>query len=186
MPELRDIQQLVDYVNYGNCVKYVFFWGHKKPEKGVSKSCFSQWYEAPFIDDGVKFLTAEHYMMAAKAKLFGDQCAYERIITASNPGAAKKFGREVLNFDEQVWCQHRFEIVVQANLLKFDQHAELKAFLLGTGERILVEASPVDRVWGIGLSADDPHAENPNQWKGANLLGFALMEVRQRFTDLVV
>ena len=104
-------------------------------------------------------------------------------MAAAPPGAAKAIGREVRNFDQQVWERHRFDIVVEGNLGKFGQHEALKEFLLGTSDRILVEASPVDRIWGIGLAADNADAENPNLWKGLNLLGFALMEVRNRLTE---
>jgi len=177
---IRTLEQLRDFVNQGNAAEYVLFWGHRKPKQGVSETCFSQWYEAPFKHEGVAYPTAEHFMMARKAELFGDSAALQKILQASNPGDAKKQGRGVLNFDETTWNAHRFEIVVQANLLKFGQNPELQAFLLATGDRVLVEASPVDKIWGIGLAADNPAAENPNLWKGLNLLGFALMEVRDR------
>ena len=87
-------------------------------------------------------------------------------------------GRDVKGFDDETWSRHRFEIVVRGNEAKFGQNEDLKAFLLSTGEDILVEASPVDRIWGIGLAEDDPCATNPAQWQGLNLLGFALMTVR--------
>ena len=159
-------------------VEYVFFWGYKKPKIGVSKTCFSQWYDSPFENNGVIYQTAEHYMMAEKAKLFGDNVSAKRIVAASNPGEAKKLGREVRGFEENLWFQHRFEIVVNGNLAKFSQDTDLLGFLLNTGNRVLVEASPVDKVWGIGLASHNPSAKNPNLWKGLNLLGFALMEVR--------
>ena len=182
---MNNKEQLVDYVNQGNQVKYVFFWGHQKPESGVTKTCFSQWYEAGFTVDGIHYPTAEHYMMTEKARLFGDDDAARQVLQANNPGAAKKVGRTVKNFDESLWLQHRFRIVVEANMAKFSQNSELQAFLLNTGDRVLVEASPVDKIWGIGLAADDPAAENPNLWKGLNLLGFALMTVRQRLNELM-
>jgi ribA/ribD-fused uncharacterized protein len=102
----------------------------------------------------------------------------KRIVSASNPGEAKKIGREVKCFEENLWLQNRFEIVVKGNLAKFSQDADLMGFLLNTGNQVLVEASPVDKVWGIGLASHHPSAKNPNLWKGLNLLGFALMEVR--------
>lgn len=173
---------LCDYINQGNKVKYICFWGHKKKASGITKSCFSQWYYSPFEVAGITYKTAEHYMMAKKAKLFGDLDTEAKIIASNDPGAAKQFGREVRNFDDKVWVSHRFEIVVEANIEKFGQHTELKEFLLNTGDRILVEASPVDKVWGVGLTADDSAVENPNLWKGLNLLGFALMEVRERLS----
>lgn len=119
-------------------------------------------------------------MMASKARLFNDQAALAKILKSSNPGAAKAYGREITGFVEKIWEIERFDRVVQANLLKFSQHPLLCEFLLRTGTKILVEASPADRIWGIGLSASDPNADNPNHWKGFNLLGFALMSVREK------
>jgi len=158
-------------------LEFVFFWGHH-PTTDVTSSCFSQWYETPFTEDGVTYSTAEHYMMAAKAKLFGDEDAHLQILAAPGPKAAKALGRKVRGFSEEVWREHRFEIVTRANRAKFGQHEDLCKFLLQTGDRVLVEASPYDQVWGIGLSGSDLRARNPNQWRGLNLLGFALMEVR--------
>ncbi len=159
-------------------MEYVFFWGHRKPESGVAETCFSQWYESMFEVDGVVYQTAEHFMMAEKARLFGDYESERRILSADNPGAAKMIGRCVRGFDERKWMENRMSIVVNANFMKFGQNRELKEYILNTGNRILVEASPVDSIWGIGLAADNRDAENPNLWKGLNLLGFALMEVR--------
>jgi len=176
--KIRTREDLIDFVNHGNRVKYILFWGHKKEGSEVTKTCFSQWYESSFEVDSVKFLTAEHFMMAKKAELFDDRKSYDKIVSSIHPGEAKKLGRAVPDFDESVWASRRFDIVVQANLAKFSQNEDLKAFLLATGERVLVEASPVDRIWGIGLAANNVAAENPNKWRGHNLLGFALMEVR--------
>lgn len=167
-------------MNHGNTVKYVFFWGHQKPEYGVSKSCFSQWYESPFTVENHNFLTAEHYMMAKKAELFGDDNAKNKILACKTPGEAKKLGRNVINFSDDVWLKQRFDIVVSANMAKFSQNPELKQFLLNTGDRVLVESSPIDKIWGIGLAVDDPAASDPNKWQGLNLLGFALMCVRDQ------
>ena len=176
--KIRSKQELVDLVDSGERVKFVFFWGHKNTTANVTKSCLSQWFNSPFDVDGNAFQTAEHYMMYEKAKLFGDSAAAGKVLLASSPGEAKSIGREVLEFDQSVWEDVRFEIVVAANLAKFGGSPELKKFLLNTGNRVLVEASPVDKIWGIGMSADDPMSENPNEWLGQNLLGFALMEVR--------
>ncbi|WP_205859101.1 NADAR family protein [Pleionea sediminis] len=177
---IRTVQSLVDYVNRGNKVKYLYFWGHQKNGAKVSGSCFSQWYESSFMDDNYTYQTAEHFMMAEKAKLFGDIETQQKIIAASNPGAAKALGRQVIGFDEALWVENRFNIVVKGNLLKFGQNKELLEFLLNTKERVLVEASPVDKIWGVGLAADNSKVGNPNLWKGLNLLGFALMEVREQ------
>jgi len=159
--------------------KFVFFWGHTPKRPGqIGKWCFSQWYQSPFTLDGIVYQTAEHYFMAEKARLFNDTDALARIIEAPNPGAAKRFGRQVVGFDESTWIEHRVEIAIHANRAKFTQNEELQTYLLNTKNRVLVEASPRDKIWGIGLAEDDQRAENPEQWQGLNLLGFALMKVR--------
>jgi ribA/ribD-fused uncharacterized protein len=178
---IRDVEALLAFTRAGGRPKYVLFWGHTpKTGEAVGKHVFSQWFEAPFTIGGVTYPTAEHWMMAEKARLFGDGEALDRILAAGNPGAAKKLGREVRGFDEQAWNAARWEIVVRGNHAKFGQHSELREYLLNTGDRVLVEASPVDRIWGIGLAQDDAAAENPELWRGLNLLGFALMEARAR------
>jgi ribA/ribD-fused uncharacterized protein len=157
----------------------LLFWGHRPPKGGgVGKSCLSQWYPAPFTAEGVRYATAEHFMMAGKARLFGDTEAEHLVLAAADPGAAKGAGRRVRGFTEDTWAAHRYDLVVAANTAKFGQHPALRDFLLGTGEKILVEASPYDQVWGIGLSAAQPEAAHPAQWRGLNLLGFALMDTR--------
>lgn len=172
-------EALIDFVDHApENVEYLFFWGHQKPETGVSKSCLSQWFEAPFESAGVVYRTAEHYMMAEKARLFGDLAILEGIIAAETPKEAKKLGRKVSGFETSLWEAHRSAIVIRGNLAKFDQNPALGAFLLGTAERVLVEASPRDRIWGIGMSASHADAQNPRLWRGLNLLGFALMAVR--------
>lgn len=125
-------------------------------------------------------MTAEHYMIYQKAILFGDSSAANKVLSTRSPGEAKAVGRKVLGFNELKWLEHRFEIVVKANQAKFSSTPELKEFLLNTGDRVLVEASPVDKIWGIGLSTDNSSVGNPNCWKGLNLLGFALMEARDQ------
>jgi ribA/ribD-fused uncharacterized protein len=130
--------------------------------------------------DGRRYATAEHFMMWSKAMLFGDEAVAAEILAARHPGAAKALGREVKGFDQPVWERERSGIVVAGSFAKFSQHADLKAFLLGTKDRVLVEASPLDRVWGIGLAAGDPRAADPARWLGLNLLGFALMRARER------
>jgi ribA/ribD-fused uncharacterized protein len=160
-------------------VKFLFFWGHQKSKSGaVTAACFSQWWASSFTVEGVRYATTEHWMMAQKALLFANTGIYQQIIAARSPAEAKALGRQVRNFDEAVWNASRLAIVVRGNLEKFRQHPELQEFLLNTKDRVLVEASPVDSIWGIGLAADDARAENPRQWNGLNLLGFALMEVR--------
>lgn len=175
------IDQLTQRIHQGERLKYVFFWGHQPKKDGsICKTCFSQWFESSFSLNGISYLTAEHYMMAEKARLFDDQGALKQIIEAKNPALAKKLGREIRGFDEVRWNERRFDAVVEGNLAKFSQHQSLKDFLLNTGDRILVEASPVDKIWGVGMAEDHANIENPAMWQGLNLLGFALMEVRQR------
>ena len=163
-------------------LKYLYFWGHTPNQKGtIGKNVFSQWYPAAFEIGGIRYATAEHYMMAEKARLFGADDIRRQIIAAAHPKQAKDLGRQVVGFTDEIWNAHRFEIVCEGNRAKFAQHPNLRRFLLDTGNRILVEASPVDKIWGIGLAQDDPRAQNPLQWQGLNLLGFALMKVRDRF-----
>jgi ribA/ribD-fused uncharacterized protein len=177
----RSADQLRILIQGGAQPKYLLFWGHRPPAAGgVGKGCLSQWWPAAFTVDGLVYRSTEHFMMAAKALLFGDAETAARIRQAPHPGAAKALGRQVRGFCEQVWAERRFELVVAGNLAKFGQHHDLGTFLLGTGDRVLVEASPQDRVWGIGLAAHDERATAPGQWLGLNLLGFALMEVRYR------
>ncbi|WP_190021926.1 NADAR family protein [Streptomyces hiroshimensis] len=180
----RSVAELTAAVARGEQFKYVYFWGHQPRRDGsIGASCFSQWWPSPFTVDGTVYATAEHWMMAGKARLFGDAEAEAEAIAASHPKQAKDAGRKVRGFDEETWRQHRFELVVEGSVQKFAQDAALSAYLLSTGERVLVEASPLDRVWGIGLAADDEHAQDPARWQGDNLLGFALMEARQRLAS---
>jgi ribA/ribD-fused uncharacterized protein len=176
---IQDHKTLQEAIRSGLCPKYLFFWGHRPlPGGEIGKPCLSQWWPASFTIDGLRYPTAEHFMMAEKARLFGDEETRARILKATSPSEAKQFGRGVRGFDESVWEQSRIEFVVRGNLAKFGQNSELNSFLLNTKDHVLVEASPVDRIWGIGLAADDGRVENPEQWQGLNLLGFALMEVR--------
>lgn len=181
--QFKDVRSNHDLINakaQSGTPGYIFFWSHKNNRGGVNKACFSQWYDSPFTVDDTEYLTAEHYMMAGKARLFNDETALQNILSARDPGAAKHYGREVTGFVQGVWEKHRFEIVVRGNMVKFSQHDELRGFLLATGNRVLVEASPIDRIWGIGLTEDDADSHFPEKWQGLNLLGYALMEVRSR------
>ena len=177
---IQSNDQLIEFISNGGSPKYVYFWGHQKSNSGVTKSCFSQWYEADFQENGVTFKTAEHYMMYHKAKLFGNEEIANKIIECNHPGEAKQLGRKVTGFDDVVWNNNRFKIVTNASKLKFGQNPELLTFLTNTGSRILVEASPVDFIWGIGLAADNQLAEDPTNWAGLNLLGYALMSAREQ------
>jgi len=181
MHRYNDLESLREGVRSGVRLKYVFFWNERPASGGaVGKECLSQWYPAPFELDDIRFSTAEHYMMYRKALLFSDHDTAEQILRAPNPGAAKSLGRSVRGFVDSVWVEHRATIVVEGNCAKFSQSPALQQYLLDTKQRVLVEASPVDRIWGIGLAADDEHVHNPLMWRGLNLLGFALMRVREQ------
>ncbi len=176
-----DREALVGRVRAGERIKYLCFWGHRPlPDGRLGPSCLSQWWPSPFTVAGVEYRTAEHWMMAGKARLFEDPDAERRVLAAAHPAEAKKAGRLVRGFDETVWERERFRIVVEGSVHKFASDPALRTFLLNTGDRVLVEASPVDRVWGIGLAADDEAAGDPERWRGPNLLGFALMAARER------
>ncbi|PRX13341.1 NADAR family protein [Actinoplanes italicus] len=163
----------------GERLKYLYFWKHDRERDGsAGRGCLSQWWPGRFEAEGRSFATAEHYMMWRKAVLFADEPMAERILAARHPHEAKKLGGRVAGFDQQAWNEHRTPIVVAGNLAKFRADPELHDYLLTTGSRVLVEASPLDRIWGIGLAGDDPRAADPYRWRGLNLLGFALMRVR--------
>ncbi|WP_329123577.1 NADAR family protein [Streptomyces sp. NBC_01465] len=175
------IEELHAQVSAGEKIKYLHFWGHTpRPDGTLSASCLSQWWPSPFTVDGVEYATAEHWMMASKARLFGDEAAERKAVEAKNPALAKKAGRLVKGFDDTVWERERYGIVVEGSVHKFGAEAGLRDFLLATGDRVLVEASPMDRIWGIGLAATDDRAQDPSKWRGLNLLGFALMDARTR------
>ncbi|HAF36043.1 MULTISPECIES: NADAR family protein [Sphingobacterium] len=174
-----NIKWLTDRFENGDSFKFLFFWGHTaKQNQEVGKFVFSQWYESPFTVDNITYRTAEHWMMAQKALLFDDKKNFEKIINCIKPGEAKELGRQVVGYDDQIWNERKFEIVKNGNIHKFNQHWALAEYLLKTENRVLVEASPVDAIWGIGLAQDDVDIENIYCWRGQNLLGFALMEVR--------
>jgi len=182
---IRNMHALLDDLSKGNRFKYAYFWGHQKPKNGsVGKECFSQWYDLPFHVNNQYYKTAEHFMMAEKARLFNDVNAEKAILKSNNPGEAKRHGRNVIGFNDEVWLKERFRIVVEGNKTKFSQNEALAEYLIATGKRVLVEASPVDKIWGIGLAVDDTNIDNPFKWKGLNLLGFALMEVRDHLINL--
>lgn len=156
---------------------HIYFWG------GI----YSQWYKCSFESNDSMgkyyFNTAEQYMMFHKASLFGDNDIASKILQAKDPGEQKALGREVKGFDEAKWNEHKYEIVVQGNFLKFTQNETLKKQLLSTNAKVLVEGSPYDRVWGVGLKWDDPAILDESNWRGQNLLGKALMDVRKKLQE---
>ena len=177
-PEDR-IQQLRAADAAGEAIDVLPFWGHRhEPDGSVGRGCLSQWWLATFTVDGVSYPTAEHWMMAGKARVFGDAEGLATVMAAITPYAAKAAGRAVRGFDEQVWKKARYDLVVEGNRAKFGQHPELAAYLRSTGRRVIVEASPYDAIWGVAMPESDPNVAHPLRWRGLNLLGFALMDVR--------
>lgn len=161
--------------------RLLLFWGHRaRGADGPGRACLSQWWPSPLTVDGVGYASAEHWMMAGKARVFGDDEALADVLAAPTPGAAKAVGARVRGFDEERWTAVRYGLVVAGNHAKFSQHPDLGAYLARTGSQVLVEASPVDRVWGVGWASDAVEVTRPSLWRGLNLLGFALMEVRGR------
>ncbi|KAK2849615.1 hypothetical protein FQN49_005581 [Arthroderma sp. PD_2] len=164
----------------------IFFW---KPEQ--EHGYLGQWWSSPFTAPGpvgeeLRYENCEHYMMHQKGVLFApDDPVTEQILARSGPvpgpKAIKALGRKVPNFDDEVWKRERFRIVVQGNYYKFTQHPDLKALLMGTGDSEIVEASPLDRIWGVGFGAKNAPAKRA-KW-GLNLLGKALMEVREMIRE---
>lgn len=160
-----------------NRPEMLLFYGHRVT-KAVTETCLSQWYPCRFEVEGVTYTSAEQYMMAEKAKLFGDEEIRAEILNTDDPRMCKALGRKVKNFDKAVWDKEKEHIVRKGNTKKFLQNSALRNFLLSTGDKVLVEASPTDRVWGIGMGKNNPDALDPQKWRGQNLLGFALMNVR--------
>jgi hypothetical protein len=150
--------------------RYTFFFRPESP--------FSQWHPSRFVVDGVTFVCAEQFMMHGKARLFDDAEVAAQILAATSPREHKALGRKVRGFDDAVWRRERERIVYDGNRAKFGQDRALLAALLATRGTELVEASPYDRIWGVGLSMDDPAIEDPTSWRGKNLLGRILTRLR--------
>lgn len=158
---------------------FLFFWGRQaSPDGNLTASSLSQWWPSEFKESIETYRCAEQYMMASKARLFGDTAILSDIMKSYDPKTVKALGRKVKNFDETIWDRVKYGVVLNGSYLKFSQNKPLRDFLLSTKDKILVEASPYDAVWGIKMSASDEGAYNPLKWKGENLLGFALMEAR--------
>ena len=142
---------------------------------------YSQWSKShkPFTISGKTYVCCEQYMMAEKAKLFEDFDCLKKIMSTNNCKEQKRLGRQVKNFDQNIWEENCDEIVFQGNLAKFSQNKDLREMLLATGDQLIAEAAPYDAIWGIGLDENDPDALDPNLWKGENKLGKAIMKVRE-------
>jgi ribA/ribD-fused uncharacterized protein len=174
-----DLPSLLAALAEGRRFEYRFFWGHRPSKEGrLSDSVFSQWWKSDFEIDGQRYSSAEQWMMAGKARLFGDDESLARKLAAHDPSTCKALGRKVRGFDEERWRSARLDLVTRGNVAKFTP-APMRRYLLATEEQILVEASPTDRIWGIGLARTAPEAEDPRTWRGENLLGFALVRARE-------
>lgn len=139
----------------------------------------SNWYLSKFTVDGVTFSSTEQYMMYKKALLFQDQESAEKILRTDNVSEIKTLGRNVQNFDEKIWIKWREAIVYRGVIEKFLQHPELAEKLEKTGDEIIAECAVKDRIWGIGLSMKDENRYCIDKWRGQNLLGEILMQVRK-------
>ncbi len=181
---IYDLESIRKSYESGQTYKYVFFWGHTQRADGkVDASCFSQWFPSCFEIGGVVYSCAEQYMMAEKARMFGDSAMLEAIMASKHPKEMKEFGRAVQSIDKTAWDNSCYAIVRDGNIAKFSQNPDFWAVLAATENHILVEASPRDRIWGIGMGKDNPNAENPLNWRGRNLLGFALTEARDMILE---
>jgi hypothetical protein len=171
---MNTAENLIKQIKDGKQFDYLHFWRVDEIPYGA----FSQWYPSAFNDGEQEYTNAEQYMMAKKAEAFRDENIKKRIMKATDPREMKELGRAIVNFDDAVWGKLRYAVVKTGNFYKFSQNEKLGKLLLGTDNKVLVEASPRDAVWGIGLEQSDDNASNPKMWQGTNLLGFALMEVR--------
>jgi len=153
--------------------QFTFFWSGP----------FTQWHRSPFEIDGIWYNCAEQYMMAEKARMFGDTEMESRIMTAIEPADQKRYGRQVKGFDLKKWNATAREIVYRGSYAKYTQNPKLKENLLKTAGTTLVEASPHDKIWGIGLHKTDHRCKNRETWQGSNWLGEVLTKVREKITD---
>lgn len=155
--------------------RFSFFYG--------TSQCFSQWHKASFTVDGVKFNCAEQYMMYKKAELFGDETKMKQILASTDPREQKQLGRQVQNFEGNLWDSKCKQFVMTGNHAKFSQNENMRRELLSTAGTTLVEASPYDRIWGIGLGMDNPDRYERSKWRGTNWLGEVLTQLREEFLD---
>ena len=152
---------------------FVFFWG----------GTYSQWCPSVFEIDGVEYNCAEQYMMAKKALLFGDYDSLREIMLEENPALQKAMGKKVRGFNKEKWERYCRKYVYDGNYAKFTQNEHMLEQLLATGDKEIVEASPEDTIWGIGLHESNQDVYDKTKWKGTNWLGIAIMEVRTKLRD---
>lgn len=158
--------------------KHVLFWGGWP----------SNWFKASFtLEDGegnpMRFATTEQYFMHRKAMMFHDKETADKILATNNPRKAKELGRQVRNYNDDLWNEKRYQIMFTANLYKYNQNKELMDALTSDElrDKTFVEASPYDRIWGIGIGMEDDASDDEKMWKGQNLLGKCLTELRDIF-----
>lgn len=184
LEQLRQIREHAEAQEADGTLQIWPFFGHH-PERGAGQTdrtpagawVLSQWAPTPFRSNGKRYATAEHWMMACKARLFKDEVREQAILEAPTPREAKALGRLVQGFNEQTWNVYRYQIVLAGTQLKFTQHLNAQDYLLST-TGLLVEASPYDRIWGVGLGMGHPDLPFPSRWRGLNLLGYALTHFR--------
>jgi ribA/ribD-fused uncharacterized protein len=176
-----DREALLQALAEGRAFSFRPFYGHTpRPDGALSDAVFSQWWRSAFEVQGVRYACAEQFMMAEKARLFGDAETLARILAEPEPARVKALGREVRGYDDAAWAARRFDAVTEGSCAKFSATPELRAYLLATGDAVLVEAAPRDQIWGIGFGRESPLVSQPAKWRGQNLLGFALMRARER------
>jgi len=155
--------------SYNETNTHIYFYG----------SIYSQWAKRDIEIDKIKYNCCEQFMMAEKARLFNDEESLKMIMSSDNPALQKALGRKVKNFDKDKWGEIARDVVYKANYAKFTQHKDLKKQLIETGDKIIVEGSPYDCIWGVGLRCDDPKILDSKNWRGTNWLGEAIMKVRE-------
>ncbi len=174
MTDEKDLIELEDetHPQWDANPDYHFFWG----------GYCSQWFKSTFEEFGETFNTAEQFMMAAKAKTFGDEESYQKIMAEKDPSEQKKLGKKVKNFVPETWNAIARDFVTLGNYDKFTQNPEYLEFLMENRGKFFVEASPYDKIWGIGLGEGAIGIENPANWQGTNWLGQCINKAR----DLIV